>query len=177
MWILRVGLNERCFTLITTMSLYMNPKHVNNTFSFLSSNIYTSIESRIHKMHMHSKLNSGSKLSSWSHGHFTSKVLEIGWDLIWGALHFCKKLKKTQCNITSFLFTYGIISIIFHPIMSWLLFKNKTTYRVMCLGWYKTYIGSSGFSTHIIIFWALSNVLVVLSHDIVVLLRCLVVFL
>ena len=51
-------------------------------------------------------------------------------------------------------------------------FFCRTTYRVLCLGWYKTCRGQQGFSTHKLNSWAFSGVLVVESshHVIIVLL-------
>ena len=53
----------------------------------------------------------------------------------------------------------------------------RTTYMILCLGWYKTCRRSQGFSTHNLNSWAFRSALVVVNCVIVVLLYCSLLFL
>jgi hypothetical protein len=104
------------------------------------------------------------------HEYFTSKILEIGWDLIYDALYFCNQLfwRHIQYNIASIMFTYCIMNIICSPIMSSIPFFSRTTFRVLCLRWYKTCRESQGF---LLTTSTLEHFVVVL-YCLIVLLQC-----
>ena len=90
-------------------------------------------------------------------------------------------LKNIQCSTTSILFTYCIINTMWYSTMScifnFFFFFCRTTYRVLCLGWYKTCRGSQGFSTHNFNSWAFNRYYCSAQSCCRSVLYCLVVFL